>query len=449
MALEIHRPTRQTVGRLLTLVVISLLAAFLRYLAPASAPGSGTMLLGFLLLAAFVAGEVAREVHVPRITGYLVIGILFGPNVFGLLPSETIEDFRLINHVALSVIALQAGGELRLARIRERLKSIGMMTALQVVFILVGITAVVYMARSLLPFLAGQPSQTVLAVALIFGLVAVAKSPATTIAVITELRARGPLADTVLGVSVLKDVVVLLLIAVMLPAAVVLVDPAGGFDFEQLREISVAILLSLGLGTVVGWLIGLYLEKINLQPILFTLAVAFLVVEFSQGLGLESEMYILMSMTAGFVVQNLSVHGPGFVEALEANSLPLYALFFALAGADLALDVIPAVWQAGLVMILARAALIYVSTYMAAAAAGDRPIIRHYAWMGFLAQAGVTLGLANIVRERFALWGPDVAAIIVGMIAVNQLVGPPLFRYSLVRAKESKARRRIAPPRLT
>ena len=82
MALEIHRPTRQTVGRLLTLVVISLLAAFLRYLAPASAPGSGTMLLGFLLLAAFVADEVAREVHIPRITGYLVIGILFGPNVF-------------------------------------------------------------------------------------------------------------------------------------------------------------------------------------------------------------------------------------------------------------------------------------------------------------------------------------------------------------------------------
>ena len=160
-------------------------------------------------------------------------------------------------------------------------------------------------------------------------------------------------------------------------------------------------------------------------------------------------MYILMSMTAGFVVQNLSVHGPGFVEALEANSLPLYALFFALAGADLALDVIPAVWQAGLVMILARAALIYGSTYMAAAAAGDRPIIRQYAWMGFLAQAGVTLGLANIVRERFALWGPDVAAIIVGMIALNQLVGPPLFRYSLVRAKESKLRRRLAPPRLT
>jgi hypothetical protein len=237
--------------------------------------------------------------------------------------------------------------------------------------------------------------------------------------------------------SVLKDVALLLMIGVVIPAAVVLEDPTRAFDLDQLLEISLAIVMALLAGTVVGWLIGLYLEHVGRQVILFVLAVAFAVVELTRFLGFESEFYILMSMSAGFVVQNYSVHGPKFVEALEANSLPLYALFFAVAGADLDLGAIPMFWQAGLVIIIARCALIYVSTGLATAMAGDPPLIRRYSWMGFLAQAGVTLGLATIVSARFPTWGGDVAAIIIAMIAVNQLIGPPLFRFSLVRAGEA------------
>jgi len=116
----------------------------------------------------------------------------------------------------------------------------------------------------------------------------------------------------------------------------------------------------------------------------------------------------------------------------------LYALFFAVAGADLDLSVIPSVWQIGLVIIAARTVLIYASTFVGAAAAGDLPVIRRHAWMGFVAQAGVTLGLANMIRERFDLWGAEVAAIIIAMIAVNQLVGPPLFRFALNAAGEAE-----------
>ena len=81
--------------------------------------------------------------------------------------------------------------------------------------------------------------------------------------------------------------------------------------------------------------------------------------------------------------------------------------------------------------------LIYTSTYLGAATAGDPPVIRRHAWMGFVAQAGVTLGLANMIRERFDLWGAEVAAIIIAMIVVNQLVGPPLFRFALNLAGEA------------
>ncbi len=437
MAFNLYHPSQRTIGRAMTLLVISLLAMLLRFLGPLPGAASGTMLLGFLLLAAFVSGELARDLRLPRITGYLVIGIIFGPWVLGLLPQETVQDFKLINDVALSVIALQAGGELRIKSLGQRLRSILSITALQILLIMGAVAVAVYLGRGLFPFLTGQPPGTVIAVAMIFGLVAVAKSPATTIAVITEQRARGPLTDTVLGVSVLKDVIILILIAVVISMAAVLVEPGTAFDASQLRHFGVAILVSLALGGAVGWLIGFYLERIGRQPILFVLAAAFGVVELTHFLGYDSEFYILICMAAGFVVQNASVQGSRFVDALEANSLPLYAIFFSVAGANLDLSVIPGVWTAVILLLLARTISIYLSTYLGSASAGDPTVIRQFSWMGFLAQAGVTLGLATIVEERFDIWGGLVAAIIVAMIAVNQLVGPPLFRYALIRAKET------------
>jgi hypothetical protein len=355
----------------------------------------------------------------------------------GLLPQTAVTDFRLINDVALSVIALQAGGELRFRQVLARFRSIATITLCQLLLVAAGTALVVTLARGLFPFFDEAPLRSVLAVAMIFGIVAVAKSPATTIAVITEMRARGTLTDTVLGVSVFKDVIILLLLAVVLPAAAVLVNPAIGFDYTQLEEITLSIFLALALGLIVGILIMLYLKHVNVQPILFVLAVAFGVVELAHGLGLQSESYILMGIAAGFVVQNLSVQGAKFIDALEANSLPLYALFFAVAGADLHLGVVPEIWKVALLILATRLVLTYLSTSLGAAAAGDDPMIRRYAWMGFLAQAGVTLGIAHIVRQRFPGWGDAVAAIIIAMVAVNQLVGPPLFRLAIVRAGEA------------
>lgn len=436
MAVTPENRAQRRIGRLLTLIVVSLLAAVMRSFGPIPGPGRDTMLLGFLLLAAFVAGELAAELRLPRITGYLLIGILFGPDLLHLLPREAVDEFRLINGIALSVIALQAGGELRMKQVRARLRSIGTITASQIVITLAGIILLVYLADDLLPFLAGQPRRAVLAIALIFAVVAVAKSPATTIAVITEAHARGRLTDTVLGVSVLKDVIILLLIAAVIPAAAVLVDPGRGFDYHAVEEIAVAILASLAVGALLGWMVGQYMERFRGGTILFVLGLAFVIVEFAQAMGLE---YILVGMTAGFMIQNFSPQGPALLEALEVNSLPIYALFFAVAGAGLDLSVIPIVWRVGVLIIVARMVLVFVSTYLGAVLAGDPAPIRRYAWMGFLAKAGVTLGLANMVRERFTPWGDEVAAVIIAMIAVNQLIGPPLFRFALNSAGESHA----------
>lgn len=402
---------------------------------PAAGPGSLAMLLGFLLLAAYLAGRVSRTVALPQITGYLLMGILVGPHLLGLLPSDAVVDFRLINGGALSLIALTAGGELRMDAVRARLPSILLIILAHLVVIFGVVVGAVYLSRGIVPFLAHQPPRVAVAAGLLFGLVAVAKSPATTIAVITEEKARGTFTDTILGITVVKDVVVLVLIALLIPLATVVADPAVHFSYRTVEEVGLQIVLSIIAGLGLGWLLTAYLRRAGGYRILVVLVTAFIVVELSEQFHLE---YILIAMSAGFYVQNFSEQGRKLLRALEANSLPVYAMFFAVAGADLRIDVLARVWEIASVLILARTVALWASTYLGARIAGDAAPMRRYAWMGFLAQAGVTLGIANLVRDRFPTWGSEVAALVVAMIAVNQIVGPPAFRYALVKVGESR-----------
>jgi Kef-type K+ transport system membrane component KefB len=198
----------------------------------------------------------------------------------------------------------------------------------------------------------------------------------------------------------------------------------------------------MALGVAIGWLVTLYLRQIRAYRILFVLGVAFLAVYLGDVLHLE---YILIAMAAGFYVQNFSRQGRRLLHALEVNSLPVYAVFFAIAGAELDIDALQTAWVIATAIILARLVALWTSTFAGAWLVGDPPVIRRYAWMGFLAKAGVTLGIANMIRDNFPVWGRDVSTVIIAMIAVNQLIGPPAFRWALVRAGESnqqKPRRR-------
>ncbi|MBT8398565.1 MAG: hypothetical protein HKO65_11490 [Gemmatimonadetes bacterium] len=422
-------------ARVLTLIAFIAVTHALGLLRnPGTGVGSATLFLGFLLLASYLAGRAAKVISLPQITGYLIIGILVGPHVSGILSTEMVEEFRFVNGVALALIALSAGGELHIDSLRERMRSIVVITASQVLFMFALVGLVVFLARGSIPFLAGEPLRVAIAISLIFGLVAVAKSPATTIAVITEEKARGVLTDTVLGITVLKDVVILILIALLIPIATLIVDPAGEISLQDVWVTVLAIPGSLAMGLFIGWLVTIYLGRIKAYRILFVLGVAFLAVYLGEKLHLE---YILIAMAAGFYVQNFSRHGRRLIRALEANSLPVYALFFAVAGADLDIRVLREVWVVASAIIVARLVAAWASTHFPAKLLGDPQAVTRYAWLGFVAQAGVTLGIANRVRENFPTWGGQVATVIIATIAINQILGPPAFRWALIRAREN------------
>jgi Kef-type K+ transport system membrane component KefB len=398
-----------------------------------NAAHQATMSLGFILIFGFLAGHFGKELGLPGITGYILAGILCGPYVGRFLTPATVGDLQLIDDLALALIAFSAGGELRIQSLRPRIRNILAINFLQTAVIFLGMIGLTFVLFHATRFIESPVS--VFAVAIVFGLFGVANSPATGVALINETRAAGVFTDTVLGVTVVKDVVVLILITALLPFIRVLAAPGVTFDPGFIGDLALELGGSLAGGVILGALVTFYMRGVGAVLPLFIVGVAVLAGQVSRQFHLEP---LLLCMVAGFVIENATSMGRRFIEAIERSSLPVYVVFFAIGGAAFNLDAVRSTWFVALVFVVVRAGLIAVSTAAGEALAGGaNSAVKRWGWMGFLPQAGVTLGLASIVARKFPDWGPEVKTIALAMIAMNQVAGPIAFRWALLRSGEA------------
>ncbi len=390
--------------------------------------------LGFLIIVAYLSGILVKELGFPALTGNLLAGILFGPSILGLISRGDIQSLNFINTIALSFIALSAGGELKLKSLRENFKTISGITLSHTILILGGILAI------MVPFLriSGierlSELQTAWLAAIILAVVALANSPASTIAVINEYRAKGPYTDVVLGVTMVKDVVVLLIFAISMG----IVRGIGGeasFSLSFLLHTFRDIFLSIGAGLSYGGLMILFYRYVAREITVFIVIAAFLANELAHFAGLEQ---MLMCMIAGFVVQNFSRQGPLMIEGIEKSHLPIYVIFFSIAGAGLDFSYFKSVYILVALFVLARTSLIFFSTMAGGKLSNASSAVRKFAWTGFLTNAGLTLSIAILVEKAFPDWGKPLKAIIISVIAINQIAGPVLFKIGLVKSGETR-----------
>jgi Kef-type K+ transport system membrane component KefB len=293
----------------------------------------------------------------------------------------------------------------------------------------------------------GLPFLKALAVASICGVIAVARSPSSAIAIISETKASGPFTEMVLGVTVAVDVLTIFLFAVVLSFSEVILAGATGLDVVFLLGIGLEVFSSLICGFLLGRAIAYYLKHIRTDPTIFILGVAFLVTKLSESLAwlLDAEFGIhfhlepmLICLTAGFVVQNMSRLGDDFLRIIDRSSLPIYAVFFALSGASLGLEALKETWQWALFLVAIRLMFVYAGTYVGGKLASDPSRFVKASGLGFVTQAGVSLGLAKLVAERFPDLGAELAALIIATIAINQVIGPAAFKWALSFVGESK-----------
>jgi Kef-type K+ transport system membrane component KefB len=408
--------------------------------AAASPAGSATVALGFLLVCAFLSGEWSSGAGLPRITGYLVGGLVIGPHVLGLLTPGMLSATRAVEGSAVALIALTAGGELRIDWVKKRLRSLVLITGSELVVVATGVSALVFFGRALFPFMPTDDVLTAGVIAMVFGAVAVATSPMVAIAVVAENRADGPLTRTVLGVTIVKDVAVIALFAASMAVARDLLGAGGGAALAATlaRELGGSLVVGLAFGAG----ISLFLRHVRRDLPVFVLIACFAMAEVASALHLE---VLLTALAAGFYVENLSgARGAQLIDAIQRVSLPVYALFFAAAGAKVDLGALATMAPLAVLLSGVRAACVFLGTWAGATAARAEPVVVRYAWYGFISQAGVTLALSAIVARSFPDWGPSLQVLIVAMIALHELIGPIMFQHSLRHAGEVGAADRPA-----
>ena len=429
-------------SRLFGLTALALLMALMFYI---SRFGSGgfplSMLLGFLLLAGFVLGKLGNMIELPGITGYLAAGIVMGPSLLGVMDRQAVADLELINSFALTLIALTAGGEVDLRRIARSFKSFLLIVSGQMTITFVSVFLLMAWVLSFFPAEFPFGAAGLVAVGALFAVTSIANSPSSTVAVIVESGARGRMTELTLGITIIKDIVVIVAFALTFGFVSQMFDSAATavvHGHSLAAELSWEIGGSIGFGITLGLLIIGYMKYIGTEIPVFVIALSYLVTVGSRAMTLHP---LLVCMTAGLAVNNMSGRGHSFIEAIEKGSLPLYVIFFAIAGAGIDFTVLADVWVLVLVLTISRLTFTWLGTWLGARVAGEQSSVRDNIWMGFLAQAGITLGIAVIVAENFPGWGDTFKSVVIGSIALFQVSGPVLFKFGLGRAGELPARK--------
>jgi Kef-type K+ transport system membrane component KefB len=440
------------IRRVVTLAAVGVVVWLLLRMSAGEAPArpaETTLLLGFILLAAALFGEIVEQIRLPRITGYIVAGILFGPHAAGLLVAGSLESLGIFNDLAYAFIGLAAGAELKLATLAGRWKSIVLLIVCTTAVVMAGVGSSFFLAASYGRFLGELTTLQVLAVAGVVGVIAAARSPSSAIAIISETKAKGPFSETILGVSVAMDVVVIVLFSVAVALGGLAFAPEQGMDVLFILGLSAEIGVSIVLGVLLGGLMALYLKHEGPQIPLVIAGLCFVVYRLSEisASYLEQVHHVnihleplLICAAAGFVIQNLSRHGGRLEQSMERVSLPVYVIFFTLAGARLDLGALAASWAIALAVAACRVLMIVAGTRLATTLAGDPELYRRNCWLGFITQAGLSLALISQLESVSADWGARLASVLVAVVAINQLIGPAAFKMALERVGEARRR---------
>ena len=400
---------------------------------------AGTALgLGLLLIVGYFAGDTLERLRLPRLTGYLLTGLALGPYALGLVEGE-LGNLRLVNGTAIALIAMTAGSELDLDALRPLARSILAIVTCGVILAVAAITAAAAASRPLFGFLADLPASDAMIACVMLGVVLAAQSPSVIVALAKETSARGPLSDTVLGAVVVGDLLVILLFAVVQAVAGVTMGGASAPNATALH-FAWHVVGSLAIGAAAGAALGGWLRRAPRSAPILVLGACFVLAEVGLRLGLD---IIVVAVVAGALIRNrIPSAAVNLERGLTATAAPMYVLFFAVAGASLHLDVLATLGIPAVMIVLARAAGMLTGARIGARVTRTDPLVRRWAGIGLLPQAGLALALALVIGEAFPSLASTVGALALGVVAINELVAPAIWRAVLVRSGEAQ---RAAP----
>lgn len=392
--------------------------------------------LAVILSAALVGGRFAALCRIPRVTGYLLAGLVVGPsfaNLTGLpelISHGALNELKLVSDIALALILMNIGAQLRtenLRRWKQRIFIFSLTEALAT-GLLVGL-ATFAVNQFLVQHIIGgfNLSYSSLLFAIFTGTISIATAPAATLMVIREYEAEGPITSTVLTLVSLNNLISVFTFSI---AAQLLVSADG-----SLGTVVYKLVMPLLLGGFFGFIISLWAQRMELpsEHKILLLGGVTAVAVISRILNLEP---LLSCLALGMILADSSPRWHRLVKSLNEVDYPLYVIFFVLAGANLHIETLSHIGLLGVTYVIFRSLGKVAGAFLGARLGQFGQ--REQSWIGMtlLAQAGMAIGLAATLSKLWPEGGRLVETIILGSVVIFELIGPIAVRYGLVRAGE-------------
>ena len=379
--------------------------------------------LSISLFLCLISSKVMKLIHMPNVTGYLIIGLLVGPYCLNIISLETVEQLSIVSNIALGFIAFSIGAEFKL----DYLKKVG--RAPVVIDFTEALGAVLLV--DLILMLTGNN----IAFSLVLGAIASATAPAATLMVVRQYKAKGPVTNTLLPVVAIDDAVALMAFGVSVAIAKLFTSSNSGFLLNTLINPVVEIVGALVIGSILGIIISFLTKWFTGRGnrLSISIAIILLCISLSDRFGFSS---LLACMAMGAFYVNLSKVSNKVFELIDRFTPPIFMLFFFLSGAGLNLSILPSVGFVGLLYIVSRVVGKVLGAGFGAKICNSDPVIKKYLGYTLIPQAGVAIGLANVAMTVVPDYGEQIRTIILCATVIYELVGPIATKLSLKKAGE-------------
>lgn len=389
------------------------------------------LVIGIVLLSGFFVGRVTRRIGITAVIGYLVTGIVLGPNGFNFV-SFGKETVSVLTVFTLSLVLFMMGTQVT----REYVRSMGRSTF--IIFLCEAGVSFIFVFFGTLYFLNDY------AVALVLASLAPSTAPVSRLAVIRELRADGPVTNMTLTTLVDNAFsVVLFIVSIGVINTYFSTDPLPLWVSE--RQMVVELVGSIVIGVVIGGMLSVLVDEFRDKEFRFVTALAAALM--SSGLALFFDTSpILASMVAGVTfVTFIPEMGDRVRQSIEDVLTPIFVLFFVFVGSSFDFDLLVQIGGLGVVYIVVRVAGKVIGSFLGARFTDAEPNVQKYFGISMLSQAGVAVGLALLVKTEvpgYMVAGVGLGELMVTIVTATsiffELIGPLGVRYALIKSGEAK-----------
>jgi Kef-type K+ transport system membrane component KefB len=397
--------------------------------------------IGILTFIGIFGGFAAKKLNFPTISGYIIVGVAL--SLLNIIPKEMISgDLDIITDISLGIIGFLVGGGLFFGRLKKFGKSIAIITPFEAIGAWIFVTLPVIFLGPFIVEISGLATTSFrdyIPLAIVLGAISCATAPAASLAIVREYKAAGPFTTTLLAIIVLDDAVAVIAFALGSNFAESLISGFGNISWYDMLAVPIIdIFASIALGVALGFLlvlIGKYIKK-KTQLLAIVLGIIFLCIGIASVFGLSS---ILATMVMGFIVVNRLQSSDELFGVINNIEQVIFAMFFTLAGAHFDYGVIKSAGLLALALVVFRFIGKFVGVRIGGAISKAPSSVKNYLGFGLFPIAGVTIGLAMLIKQHPAFHSIESVMInaILASVIINEIIAPPLTKFAIFRSGEA------------